>query len=144
MRIARLCLVLFVGIAFSGTGGFATSSKAPQADQNGPVVEMEMTAKKYEFSPSPLHVKQGARVRLKITTLDRAHGITIELYPDGAKAKGDPGLIFSSKQDCFKIDKDSPAIVEFVAHTPGTYTFKCCVHCGLGHGHMKGQLIVEP
>jgi heme/copper-type cytochrome/quinol oxidase subunit 2 len=149
MRIARLCLALFLGIAFAGTEGFASSSNAVQADQNaqsgnGPVVEMEMTAKKYEFSPSPIHVKRGTKVRLKITTLDRAHGIKIELYPDGAKVTGDPGLIFSSKQDCFKIDKDSPAIVEFVAHTPGTYTFKCCVHCGLGHGHMKGQLIVEP
>lgn len=113
-----------------------------QEDRNGQTIEM--TAKKYEFNPSPVHVKQGTRVRLKITTLDRAHGVKFNLYPDGAASKGDPGLVFSGKQDCFKVDKDSPAVVEFVAHTPGTYSFKCCVHCGLGHGHMKGQLIVDP
>jgi cytochrome c oxidase subunit 2 len=142
VRIVRRALALFLSIAFSATGAFAGSSNGAQANQN--VQTIEMTAKKYEFNPSPIHVKQGTTVRLKITSLDRAHGIKIEPYPDGAPAKGDPGITFTAKQDCFKFDKDSPVTVEFVAHTPGTYTFKCCVHCGFGHGHMKGQLIVDP
>jgi heme/copper-type cytochrome/quinol oxidase subunit 2 len=33
---------------------------------------------------------------------------------------------------------------QFVARTPGTYSFHCCNRCGIGHGGMKGQLIVEP
>lgn len=141
MRIARRYFALIPAIIFSAAVSFASPAGA-QEDQN--VQTIEMTAKKYEFNPSPVHVKQGTRVRLKITTLDRAHGVKFNLYPDGAASKGDPGLVFSGKQDCFKVDKDSPAVVEFVAHTPGTYSFKCCVHCGLGHGHMKGQLIVDP
>lgn len=103
-----------------------------------------MTAKKYECSPSPVHVKQGAKVQLKFATLDRPHGFKINLYPDGADTKGAPGLEFATKQDCYKIEKDTTTVVEFVARTAGTYSFSCCVHCGLGHRGMKGQLIVEP
>jgi len=35
------------------------------------------TAKKYEFDPSPIRVKQGAKVQLKITATDHAHGFKI-------------------------------------------------------------------
>ena len=142
MRIATRVFALLLAIGFSVAGGFASPAKAPQADQNVKVIEI--TAKKYEFSPSPVHVKAGTKVQLKITTLDRKHGFKIELYPDGSDKKGEPGLVFTSKEDCFTIDKDAPAVVEFVAKTPGTYSFKCCVHCGLGHGGMKGKLVVEP
>jgi len=142
LRIATRVFALFLAIGFPVAGGFASPAKAPQADQNVKVIEM--TAKKYEFSPSPVHVKAGTKVQLKITSLDRKHGFKIELYPDGSDKKGEPGLVFTSQEDCFTIDKDAPVVVEFVAKTPGTYSFKCCVHCGLGHGGMKGQLIVEP
>lgn len=142
MRTATRLAALFLAVGFSVAGGLASPAKAPQADQNVKVIEM--TAKKYEFSPSPVRVKAGTKVQLKITALDRKHGFKIEVYPDGSDKKGEPGLVFSSKEDCFTVDKDAPAVVEFVAKTPGTYSFKCCVHCGLGHGGMKGQLIVEP
>lgn len=142
MPIVRQSFVLFTGLIFFAAGTYAGSSRAIQADEN--VQTIEVTAKKYDFTPSPIHVKQGATVRLKITATDRAHGFKIDPYPDGTKDKGNPGLVFTTKQECVRLDKDTPETVEFVAHTPGTYTFKCCVHCGLGHGHMKGQLIVEP
>jgi cytochrome c oxidase subunit II len=142
LRIATRLFSLVLAVGFSGAVGSAGPTNAPQADQSVKVIEM--TAKKYEFSPSPVHVKAGTKVQLKITTLDRKHGFKIEVYPDGSDKKGDPGLVFTSKEDCFSVDKDAPAAMEFVAKTPGTYSFKCCVHCGLGHGGMKGQLIVEP
>ena len=103
-----------------------------------------MSAKKYEFSPSPIRVKQGAKVQLRITALDRTHGFKINLNPDGSDLKGNPGLVFSSNEDCFKLEKGIPSVVQFVTRTPGTYSFHCCNRCGLGHGAMKGQLIVEP
>jgi hypothetical protein len=34
---------------------------------------IQMTAKRYEFAPSQLHVKAGSKVGLKITALDREH-----------------------------------------------------------------------
>jgi len=134
-------LAFFILIVLAA-GSLAGLSNTFQTDQN--VQTIEVTAKKYDFTPSPIRVKQGTTVRLKITATDRAHGIKVDPYPDGAKDKGEPGLVFTPKQECVKLEKDQPPIVEFVARTPGTYTFKCCVHCGFGHGHMKGQIIVEP
>ena len=133
---------LFVLVGFAVAAGFARPITPAQADQGVQVIEV--TAKKYEYNPSPIRVKLGSRVQLKITSLDRTHGFKINLYPDGADAKGDAGLIFSSAEDCFKIEPGAPTVVEFLAHTPGTYSFHCCNRCGLGHGGMKGQLVVEP
>ena len=133
---------LFVLVGFAVAAGFARPITPAQADQGVQVIEV--TAKKYEYNPSPIHVKLGSRVQLKITSLDRTHGFKINLYPDGADAKGDPGLVFSSAEDCFKIEPGATTVVEFLARTPGTYSFHCCNRCGLGHGGMKGQLVVEP
>jgi cytochrome c oxidase subunit II len=132
---------LFLLSWFAVIGGFARLATTSQADQDVQVIEV--TAKKYEYTPSPIRVKQGAKVQLKITALDKTHGFKINLYPDGSDTKGDPGLIFSSNEDCFKIEKGTPTVVQFVARTPGTYSFHCCNRCGIGHGGMKGQLIVE-
>ncbi len=138
LRIASLLLLSRVAV----TAGFAEKLNTSQADQNIQVIEM--SAKKYEFSPSPVRVKLGAKVQLRITALDRTHGFKINLNPDGSDQKGNPGLIFSSNEDCYKLEKGIPTVVQFVARTPGTYSFHCCNRCGLGHGGMKGQLIVEP
>ena len=136
-RIARLFLLS----ALTVTAGFARLTS--QAAQEVQVIEM--TAKKYEYSPSPLRVKRGAKVQLRITALDRTHGFKINISPDGSDKKGDLGLIFSSNNDdCFKLEKGVPTAVEFVARTPGTYSFHCCNRCGIGHGGMKGQIVVEP
>ena len=137
-RIA--CLFVVVGLAVAAD--LARPVNTIRADQDVQVIEV--TAKKYEYSPSPIRVKLGAKVQLKITSLDRTHGFKINLYPDGADAKGDPGLLFSSAEDCFKIEPGAPTVVEFIAHIAGTYSFHCCNRCGLGHGEMKGQLVVEP
>ena len=134
------CVLLLTGFAFAA--GFARPANPSQADQAVQVIAV--TAKKYEFNPSPIHVKLGAKVQLNITSLDKIHGFKINLYPDGAPAKGDSGLLFTSDDDCFKIEPGAATTVQFVARTAGTYSFHCCNRCGLGHGGMKGQLIVEP
>jgi heme/copper-type cytochrome/quinol oxidase subunit 2 len=104
---------------------------------------VEVTAKKYEFSPSEIHVKKGARVQLRIRALDHDHGFAIRLYPEGAKEEGAPGLRFAEPQESWKIEKGETQVIEFVAERPGTYPFKCAVFCGFGHRKMKGQLVVE-
>ena len=117
------------------------SRSAPAQIQDVQVIEI--TAKKYEYSASPIHVKSGTRVQLKITATDHDHGFKIATVPDGALPNGADGLIFSSAQECWQLKKGETTAIEFLAQTPGTYTFKCCHTCGLGHKGMKGQIIVE-
>lgn len=140
-RILRTTLLLLLS-GVTVTAGFAEKSNTSPEDQDIQVIEV--SAKKYEFSPSPIRVKQGAKVQLRITALDRTHGFKINLNPDGSDQKSNPELIFSSNEDCFKLEKGIPTVVQFVARSPGTYSFHCCDRCGFGHGGMKGQLIVEP
>jgi heme/copper-type cytochrome/quinol oxidase subunit 2 len=104
---------------------------------------IQIDAKKYEFSGSPLHIKKGTKVQLKVTATDREHGVKITGIPDGGDSNTPQGLILASPQECWKIKKGETATIEFVAKTSGTYTFKCCVDCGLGHHRMKGQIIVD-
>ncbi len=104
---------------------------------------IEVTAKKYEYSASPVRVKIGTKVQLKITATDHDHGFKIAALPDGAVPNGTGGLIFTSAQDCWQLKKGETTTIEFLAQTPGTYTFKCCHTCGLGHRGMKGQIVVD-
>lgn len=101
-------------------------------------------AKKYEFEPETIRVKQGTRVQLMIKATDHAHGFRISDMPEGAETSGKPGLVFASSQDCIKIEEGKTESVDFVAQTAGNYPFRCCVHCGWHHRAMKGELIVEP
>jgi len=120
------------------------SRVARAQEQNSQVIEM--TAKKYEFSPSTVHVKAGSKLVLNVTATDRTHGIRIPTVPDGAAAEAPPGLVLTPPppKDCYRLEKGQQLVVSVEAKTPGTYTFKCCVHCGPGHSGMKGQLIVDP
>ncbi len=111
--------------------------------QTQAVQVVEITVKKYEYSSSPVHVKSGTKVQLKITATDHDHGFKISAVPDGALPNGAAGLIFSLAQDCWQLKKGETTTIEFLAQTAGTYTFKCCHTCGLGHRGMKGQIIVE-
>ena len=114
--------------AFIGAVALLISAALVAQQAAAPAVhEIKMTAKKYEFNPEEIRVKQGERVRLLITATDRDHGIEIKEL--GIKVRLEEG-------------KETP--VEFTAEKPGEYEFKCSVRCGWRHGSMKGKLIVEP
>jgi heme/copper-type cytochrome/quinol oxidase subunit 2 len=116
---------------------------SPVMAEDQKVQVIELVAKKYEYSAAPIHVKTGTKVQLKITAVDHDHGFKISPVPDDAMPNGTGGLIFTSAQDCWQLKKGEMTMIEFLAQTPGTYTFKCCHTCGLGHKGMKGQIIVE-
>ena len=124
-------------------GAFLLLHPSATAAQDQDVKVIEMSAKKYEFSGSPLHIKKGTKVQLKVTSTDREHGVKLSVIADGAPSNSAPGLIVTSLQECVKVKKGETQTIEFVARTPGTYSFKCCVDCGIGHHHMKGQIIVD-
>lgn len=135
-------ILAFATLSLTSSTVARPSNQSPGATEGVQVIEV--TAKKYEFNPSPIRVKQGAKVQLKITASDHAHGFKIRPFPEGTGAAGNAGLVFSSPQDCLKIEKGQTATIEFVAQTPGTYAFRCCVRCGWHHRSMKGELIVAP
>lgn len=106
-----------------------TPSPTPIGQAVAPIAmikEFSMTAKKFEFDPAEITVKQGETVRLKITSLDVTHGFSL---PD-----------FNVDQ---QLEPDKEVTVEFVADKKGTFTFSCSVLCGAGHKEMKGTLTVE-
>jgi cytochrome c oxidase subunit II len=106
---------------------------------------IDVTARTFEFIPSEIHVKAGQRVQIKLHSADRAHGLQLDLYAEGASKNGPPGLAFDHPQDDAKAEKHKDRTIEFVAARAGTYDFKCSVACSMGHGHdrMTGKLIVE-
>jgi cytochrome c oxidase subunit II len=58
------------------------------------VKEIRMTAKKYEYEPGVITVKQGEHVRLIIMPLDHDHGFKIDAYHiDELLKKGEPTTI---------------------------------------------------
>jgi cytochrome c oxidase subunit 2 len=101
------------------------------------------SAKKYEFTPTDIHVRKGTHVRLKVTSTDRDHGIEVDVFPQGSDKQGQPGLKFSVQKPIFKLPKNEAQTIEFTAEQPGSYEFKCSVFCGTGHRGMKGHIIVD-
>ena len=135
----------FFALALAGavsiSDGIAASANAPQADANTKTIEI--SAKKYDFSPSEIRVAKGSHVELKVHSVDDTHGVKLDVYPEGAKDKGAPGLVFDHPDQNGKVSKGTDQVLDFVAQTPGSYDFKCAKFCGFGHDKMKGKLIVE-
>ena len=86
---------------------------------------IEISAKKFEFTPSQITLKKGEPVILRLHSSDRVHG-------------------FMSKP--LKIDTDIPNdSAEDIALTPdsaGDFTVICDHYCGTGHGGMKMKITV--
>jgi len=75
-----------------------------------------------------IRLKQGERVRLRLTGNDVVHGFSLEAY----------GI---------EIDEVYPGRVkeiDFVADKAGSFPFACIILCSADHRDMKGKLIVEP
>jgi len=116
------CCLLLLAVAAASQYGRAQSTATAQTTK-----EVQMTAKKYEFSPDTVEVPAGTKIIFKITALDREHGFEIE----------------NVKDSCVKIKKGETATVEYLAEKAGTVEFRCCSYCGFGHGKMKGKIVIQ-
>ncbi|MGE5280416.1 MAG: cupredoxin domain-containing protein [Deltaproteobacteria bacterium] len=87
------------------------------------VVEVE--AYRYGYSPDPIVVKKGEKVRLRLTTRDVEHGFGIKDL--GIDVKVEPGRATQ---------------VDFMPKEAGEYPILCTVYCGPGHAHMHAVLRV--
>ena len=141
MRKVIVAVTVSIGLALVPL--CAAIAQSPAGQNQAPQI-IEVSAKKYEFTPNQIQVKQGTSVELKVHSEDETHGIKLSAYAEGTKDKGKPGLLFDHPEENGKVTKGVDQVLNFVAQEPGTYDFKCAKVCGIGHDRMKGKLIVEP
>jgi cytochrome c oxidase subunit 2 len=137
---------IWTSVCFTSVFLAAAVTALPTAARNSDdaaVKSIDISAKKYEFTPSEIHVKAGERVRLTVHSVDETHGVKLTLYPEGTKDKTIVGLKFDHPEENGKVDKGVDQVLEFVAEKPGSYQFECAKVCGMHHGKMKGELVVE-
>ncbi len=112
-RWARAALV-----ALALVGARAASGQAPRV--------IELTARRFEFSPSEVRLEKGAPVTLRIVSRDVTHGLYMKAL--GIDAEIHPGATTE---------------VTFTPRTAGRFTAICDHFCGAGHGNMHMVFVVE-
>lgn len=104
--------------SFAGTGLVRTGPNA---------YTVHMLAHMWAWTPSPLHVPQGATVTFYVTSADVLHGFQVQGTTLNLTAV--PGIIGS---------------VTYTFTHPRTYNIICNEYCGIGHQSMIGRIIVDP
>jgi cytochrome c oxidase subunit 2 len=118
----RNVFILVLTVGATAAGAWARQVKAG-ADE---VQTIDVIASQFKFEPATISVVEGDRVRLRLRSADRTHGIGIKAFRVKAL-----------------IPKMGEAVtVEFVADRSGTFDITCSEYCGTGHAAMKGSLIV--
>ena len=87
---------------------------------------MQVTARRFSFTPNEIVVKKGRPVVLEFTSLDFVHGFNV---PE-LKLRADlpPGQVTR---------------VRFTPERVGEYAFVCDNFCGEGHEEMHGRIVVK-
>ena len=98
---------------------------AARAEAQEPQV-ISITAKRFQFTPNEIKVKQGAPVKLELRSEDVAHGFYMKALGIDTEIK--PGKTTE---------------VAFTPKAAGRYTVICDHFCGSGHGNMKMTIVVE-
>ena len=113
--VALVALVLLFG---------ATAPQKAHAEE-GPRM-IEITAKRFAFSPNEITLKKGETVKLVLHSEDVTHGFFMR---------------------ALKIDEEiqpgKTVEVTITPQTAGTFTTICHHFCGANHGNMKMTIVVE-
>ena len=120
--------VMLIGLTILSAASARTAAPVARDAGTGAqrVHEIQVTLRKYEFSPGSLQVRKGEQVRLVMTAVDHDHGFKLDDFDINQK-----------------VPKGTTVVVKFTADKAGTFQFRCSNVCGLGHRNMKGTLIVE-
>ena len=117
----RLHLLAFL-VASCVLGPRALGDRARDGEKSQVI---QMTARRFVYTPRDIEVKAGIPVVLEITAIDFVHGFHI---PD-LKLRSDllPGQVTR---------------VRFPSAKPGVLPFLCDNFCGDGHEEMNGRIVV--
>jgi cytochrome c oxidase subunit 2 len=114
-------------VAFGATALLLAAPLLPalRARADAPRV-VEVTAKRFQFTPAEVKVKRGERVLLRLHSADVTHGFFQRAL--GIDATIEPGKATE---------------VTVTPRDRGRYTVICDHFCGAGHGNMKLEIVVE-
>jgi nitrous-oxide reductase len=107
-----------------------TSEQEARIVRRPGVVEVWMNVVRSHFTPDIITAKVGDKVIVHLTNTERT--------PDATH-----GFAVPTKNVMLSLDPGESTTVEFVADTPGTYSFYCTEFCSALHLEMQGWLIVE-
>jgi cytochrome c oxidase subunit 2 len=102
----------------------AASARKSFADAGPPIVEI--TAKRFAFTPDTIHLKKDQTVRIRLHSEDVTHGFFLRALKIDSEIL--PG-------------KDTE--IEVTPHVAGNFTTICDHFCGANHGNMKMTIVVE-
>ncbi len=87
---------------------------------------IQITAKRFVYTPNDITVKKGVPVVLEFTSLDRLHGFSC------------PGLGIRTDIPPHKVTR-----LRFLPQQAGAFPFHCDNFCGSGHEGMTGTITVK-
>jgi len=109
--VVAFCIILIVS-------AFAIAADTEQV--------IQITAKRFVYTPTDITVKKGVPVVLEFTSLDRLHGFSC------------PGLGIRTDIPPHKVTR-----LRFLPQKAGTFPFHCDNFCGSGHEGMAGTITVK-
>jgi cytochrome c oxidase subunit 2 len=115
VRQRGILVAIMVAGIFPGWGTKAQSSPR----------RIEVTAKRFEFSPAEITLKKGQPIVLELKSTDAAHG-----------------LRFRELDLNVKVGAGGTTEVQFTPEKVGDFVGHCSVFCGSGHGTMALTLHV--
>jgi cytochrome c oxidase subunit II len=110
--------ILVAGLMFA-------AALSPLAQAQGTSQRVEITVKRFSFTPGEITVKKGQPVTIVLKSMDVEHGLRIRDLGVNVKVKG-----------------GQTAEVTFTPDKTGDFVGHCSVFCGSGHGSMTFTLHV--
>ncbi|MCU1250216.1 MAG: cytochrome c oxidase subunit [Edaphobacter sp.] len=120
MKSGLLAKTILLGCLAMCSLALSGLSPAPDAPRR-----IEVSVKKFAYTPAEITVKKGEPVVLILTTEDVAHGLKFKELNLNAK-----------------VEKGKPSELAFTPDQAGDFVGHCSVFCGSGHGSMTFTLHV--
>lgn len=125
---AIFALLMVIGLAACGEEKKEDSSASePKTEENakteatGNVVEVNLTAKNFEFDQKEIKAKAGDTIKVTLTNEAGLHSVMFDGYKEVKQGE----------------------TIEFVVDEAGTIEYYCNIPCGQGHDNMAGKLVVS-